>query len=1028
MQMDTEAVACLIEGRHLPESSPLPSDPRAWACLDVATYQTMSLAARGARRYGQTCVGDASNVYGDRVVDAHDARVILLSHFGIHPYNRSALGETTITTVPPHTAEACDAFEAGQEPLYRFNCETGYGGGQGTGGSAARKLQATGGDTTTSQGGTSLGGTSQGADSIEQQGHVELSHGCSTPGGAWYVLTFAADAPPGSASLAMQGLDLADSPRVLKTHDARLAPCNQTEPQDEPTGAAVLLSDQASDMLFWVRHNSIQFLQYSESGALHNVSMWLWSPSPSLCLLAHSSVANMRGGYLFPATACVQAPPPPSPPPPPPPLPLPPPPPLPLFPPNAEVEHSIQGELTVSGTAETFDESGFVDNLLAVLTEDITADDITVKVTETVLVVDPATTTQPVEEVVQKEMTLDMDISTYNETQMKLDMAGLYKVSPSMITLAASGASISLTVTIALPPSPPSTDGGAGSGGDVASLLAALESVDDAALGMALGGVSVASEPPQQASVVRTLTVTFDIAASGAAAASDLQGAVEAEFSDPSAASAILGVQVLSVTPPVVVTEVAAAPPGATLPAQKPPPSPLPPRAVENDGQSIGTGSDAAGLSPAVYAIVAGAAAVVVLIALALCLVRRHRANMGHQGKHAQRGKDSESAEAADPFKLRKGVTAHFWPKGQGAGQLSGSRNLKREKSHLADTSHWLSNHESLPLPKPSENSLWPGLSDRSSAPSLTSSRSGGMSLGIGAPSLTSSRSTGSTDSVGRRMSGVKEAAPSNRRPLPEAAQLPAPGSLFRDATESQLAVTAAESRKLKKGVSAHFKRDQSVVRQTRPQGRKDALVRQKSHLQDSDAHWVATHAPIPVLGNASSRAGLASSRIGPVATSRSDGVASPPRSADRRSADRRMTMSGYKDGPPTVRRASSEGQYDAVANAPPAARRPPPRQVSFASPSSLAASPPTHSAVSPLDGTQEAKQQTVVATACYLGGQGARRWQAAGKATIAQQHPSVATAADAAVAQSRLIGGVRVGKASPTSGKHASEPVATPE
>ena len=87
-------------------------------------------------------------------------------------------------------------------------------------------------------------------------------------------------------------------------------------------------------------------------------------------------------------------------------------------------------------------------------------------------------------EVMTKDLTLDMDIGQYNEAATKQQLAALYGVDSSLITLTVVGGSVQLTVTIA------TTNGGSN------SVLAALSAVNDAALAAALG-VPVTSMAPQ---------------------------------------------------------------------------------------------------------------------------------------------------------------------------------------------------------------------------------------------------------------------------------------------------------------------------------------------------------------------------------------------------------------------------------------------------------------------------------------------------------------------------------------------------
>jgi hypothetical protein len=70
-----DEVSCYASGRQHPTSGM----PERWACADVATYQTMSNARAGGLLFGQQCPGTPpGEIYGDRVADAHDMRVILV--------------------------------------------------------------------------------------------------------------------------------------------------------------------------------------------------------------------------------------------------------------------------------------------------------------------------------------------------------------------------------------------------------------------------------------------------------------------------------------------------------------------------------------------------------------------------------------------------------------------------------------------------------------------------------------------------------------------------------------------------------------------------------------------------------------------------------------------------------------------------------------------------------------------------------------------------------------------------------------
>ena len=86
------AVACLASNPSS-DSNVLgyAADPLRWACADVATYETMGRAESGGELFGQVCPGTNGEVFGDRVVDAHDVRVMLMAHFGIWPVRTARL-------------------------------------------------------------------------------------------------------------------------------------------------------------------------------------------------------------------------------------------------------------------------------------------------------------------------------------------------------------------------------------------------------------------------------------------------------------------------------------------------------------------------------------------------------------------------------------------------------------------------------------------------------------------------------------------------------------------------------------------------------------------------------------------------------------------------------------------------------------------------------------------------------------------------------------------------------------------------
>ena len=84
------------------------------------------------------------------------------------------MGDMTVTTPAPFADDACDAFEAGQTPYYRFECDmNSYAGGDGSAsasaaGTGGRQLQRTAGAVT----------TVTGADSSTSARHVTMRHRC----------------------------------------------------------------------------------------------------------------------------------------------------------------------------------------------------------------------------------------------------------------------------------------------------------------------------------------------------------------------------------------------------------------------------------------------------------------------------------------------------------------------------------------------------------------------------------------------------------------------------------------------------------------------------------------------------------------------------------------------------------------------------------------------------------------------------------------------------------------------------------
>ena len=348
----------------------------------MATYQTMSNARAGGLLFGQQCPGTPpGEIYGDRVADAHDMRVILvrlscplmpqqspppllgegqtpppyapfpvccililpfdafpcaqLAHFGIYPYNSTKPTDTTVTAIAPFVSEACDAHQA-NVTVAPFSCNfTHYAPPSppksilGGGSSRLRRRMLL---------------AAQAAASPER--HVQMSHHCNTPSGAWFRVWFPADAPPGSLSVHLSGL----SAQHEATSDQQGTLADVDCKSDHVRRATIIISSTASQTYQHVQGSHVQFLQYTMSGAVHPVDMFFWAPAvrggdaadggsaddafrAELCVLAHSSIANTRGGFLFQQPLCRHSPPLPTPPAVPPPLPPPPPPPPSLSPP-----------------------------------------------------------------------------------------------------------------------------------------------------------------------------------------------------------------------------------------------------------------------------------------------------------------------------------------------------------------------------------------------------------------------------------------------------------------------------------------------------------------------------------------------------------------------------------------------------------------------------------------------------------------------------------------------------------------------
>ena len=70
-----DEVSCYASGRQYQASTNMST---RWSCADVASYRTMTTAQSGGLLFGQSCPGIDGEIFGDRVADAHDMRVILV--------------------------------------------------------------------------------------------------------------------------------------------------------------------------------------------------------------------------------------------------------------------------------------------------------------------------------------------------------------------------------------------------------------------------------------------------------------------------------------------------------------------------------------------------------------------------------------------------------------------------------------------------------------------------------------------------------------------------------------------------------------------------------------------------------------------------------------------------------------------------------------------------------------------------------------------------------------------------------------
>ena len=104
--------------------------------------------------------------------------------------------------------------------------------------------------------------------------------------------------------------------------------------------------------------------------------------------------------------------------------------------------------------------------------------------------------------VVNKVLVLDMDVADYDPVKVKAELALLYGVPEESISLAVSGGSVSISVTLST-----SATSANPNGLSVEELTNAFNAVLDAALASGLG-VSVTSTAPQQGTTVKKVSFT----------------------------------------------------------------------------------------------------------------------------------------------------------------------------------------------------------------------------------------------------------------------------------------------------------------------------------------------------------------------------------------------------------------------------------------------------------------------------------------------------------------------------------------
>lgn len=142
-----------------------------------------------------------------------------------------------------------------------------------------------------------------------------------------------------------------------------------------------------------------------------------------------------------------------------------------------------------------------------------------------IMPVGTSTVTEEVE-VVQQQMTLAISPEEYNETAVRYELALLYGIHPSLITLETSAATqrrkrvleanvggLQLTITIEAPPES-SGEIGTPSSTSLDSIIAAMEAVDNAALSSSIGSalgmnnITIVKQPPLKTTETKTVEFT----------------------------------------------------------------------------------------------------------------------------------------------------------------------------------------------------------------------------------------------------------------------------------------------------------------------------------------------------------------------------------------------------------------------------------------------------------------------------------------------------------------------------------------